>query len=148
MQSELRSTDIALPSNELLRKANVTLDILSVLWMREEFNDYDWWLYINPDGSPQLGWYWLVMREDSFRFNLREFTDESMQAHADMNKAYSTRMCLLSCVGRGRGTTIGKSYKMSAIHKMESKDDAMDERKRRSVYGLTADQGVERMRRR
>ena len=104
----------------------------------------DCWRYVDPDSSPQLGYNWLVLREDRFTFPHLEYDGVDKVCAAEFNKAYSTRMCLLSVIGRGRGTLVAKAFKMSSIHKMESKDEDMEQRLREQVYGLTADQGTEK----
>ena len=142
LQTDLTSGAVSLPSEGVMRRSNVRLDILSVLYRRVLFSKFSYWRYLNPDSSPQLGHDWLVCREDSFQFEKGADSDEQLSV-ADYNRAYSSRCCLLSTIGRGRGSLVAKSFKLGNIHKMESETEQDEADLRAQVYGLVADQGTE-----
>ena len=54
--SELLAGNVSLPSPTLLRDAMVRLDLINLLWRRVQWDENNYWLYLNPDASPQLGW--------------------------------------------------------------------------------------------
>lgn len=143
ISQELQSSVDLLPSASVLREATIRLDLMDVLWQRKLFQHHDYWRYLGPDGSPQLGWNWLVLREDAFIFPMSEaFTDDAL-CQLDYNKLYSSRICLLSTTGRGRATLLYKSMKMSNIHKMESACNEDWVKYRSQVFGVFADEGTE-----
>ena len=100
--------------------ARIRLDLISILWTRELFGDSYVWIYYNPDASPQLGWQWLVTREDKFVLPKSRFKDEHEFAQADFNEAFQSRTLPLSTYGRGQGSLVAKSTTLNNIHKMES----------------------------
>ena len=83
---ELVSGGITLPGADVLRDAKVRLECIDLLWERQQMDHYDYWRYLNPDGSPQLGWLWLALREDRVAFPKMDFPHEDLQASADVDK--------------------------------------------------------------
>ena len=71
--------------------------------------------------------------------------DEVCRAGGPKNsrRAFNARCCLLSTIGRGRATLIGKAWNMAAIHKMESESWEQELELRSSVFAATSDQGTE-----
>ena len=136
---------VALPKEFILRDARIKLDALRVLWGRETFEDNYAWRYLSPDGSPQLGWQWLVLREDRFDFSKKEFGSEPEAAEkADFNRALHSRTCHLSVYGRGQGSLVNKSVCVNNIHKMETGEAEKHAALTAQVYGVTSDQGTEK----
>ena len=140
--AQLALRQAELPSDNVLRSGQIRLDLLALLWQRQLFNKNIVWRYLNVDASPQLGYNWLVLREDKFSFKKDE-TGNVDVVHANFNAAYSTRMCLLSVIGRGRASLVAKSFKLACIHKMESQDEAAEAELRSQVCGIVSDQGTE-----
>ena len=114
-----------------------------ILWEREGFEEYDFWRYLGPDSSPQLGYNWLVLREDVFTFNKSTYSLEA-QAFADLNSVFLSKTLPLSVIGRGRGTLVAKAWKLSNLHKLASDSEAHYDQRRMQVVGITADQGTEK----
>ena len=136
---------VQLPSIDIQREGRIRLDVISILWERHIFNSYYAWRYLSPDSSPQLGWQWLVLREDSFRFNKVDFSSEQDAfTRGNFNAALQSRTCTLSTFGRRRGSLVKKCTNINNIHKMESGTSKMHAALTGQVYGVTADQGTEK----
>ena len=137
--------EIDLPSDNVLRDGRIKIDSLAVLWERKSFDMYMYWRYLSPDASPQLGWQWLVLREDRFAFPKEKFESETSAAiAANFDEALQSRTCHLSVYGRGRGSLVNKSVCVNNIHKMESEDEVMHAELVAQVFGITSDQGTEK----
>ncbi len=134
-----------LPSMDVMRDGRIRLDLLSLLWERTQIGRFYTWRYLNPDSSPQLGWQWLVVREDSFRFSKHDHESElAAFSQGQFDAAYRTRTCMLSVFGRGRGSLVQKASMINNIHKMESGDVETHKALAAQVMGITTDQGIER----
>ena len=142
--SELLESTVDLPKEARLRDARLRLDLLDTLYEQTNMLDCECWRYLNPDSSPQLGWSWLVVREESFMFPRSEFGSLGSVADADLNAVHASRTCRLSTIGRGRGGLVNKAFKLSNIYKMESGAVEKYDQRRSQVIGLCADQGTER----
>jgi hypothetical protein len=101
---------VTLPSEALLREATVRLELLATLWHREEFQHQSYWRYLNPESSPQLGWGFLVLREDLLVFPKGEFARTEQFVGADFNKYLQSSTGMLSTLGRGRSGLLKKAF--------------------------------------
>ena len=104
--------DAALPQESRLRDARVRLDLLAIRWDRECCQSAAHWRYINPDSSPQLGWNWLIMREDLFTF-----PSIAPAAFAPvpevLNVAFSSRTDVLGTLGRKRASLVKRTISVA-----------------------------------
>lgn len=90
-------SQVNLPSYAVLLDCWIRLDSLRMLWERSVFNDFFHWRYLNPDSPPQLGWQWLLVREDWFGFPKDEYpSEEAAFAQADFDSCFEARTCHLS----------------------------------------------------
>jgi hypothetical protein len=133
-----------LPSEGRLREASVRLQLFSMLYQQLQFPDFVFWRYLNPDSSPQLGWDWLVMREDIWQFGRDLFGCAEQIVSADLNKHYIGRTSSLSTLARGRSGLIKKSHNISTQHKLVSDSEQSYDLLRSQVYGITSDMGTEK----
>ena len=118
---ELNSRSVTLPSEKLLRDARLRLDLLAARYEQERSPNFRTWRYLNPDSSKQIGWDWLIVREDKFEFSKDKYPTIECENDADMNEAYSSRTCKVSTLSRGHGGTVKKAYNISTGMKIESK---------------------------
>ncbi|CAK0828340.1 unnamed protein product, partial [Prorocentrum cordatum] len=133
--------ECALPTESTMREARVQLDLLSSGYARLRQKDYVNWIYLNPDSSPQLGWNWLVVREDKFSWPKDDSIDAIMASN--FNSKMQSRTCRLSTIGRGHGAAIFKSVSLATLHKCECSSIEDYNKLRSEVYGICTDQGVE-----
>eukprot|EP00959_Pyramimonas_sp_CCMP1952_P101381 2120707-Pyramimonas_sp.AAC.1 len=100
-----------------MREARVQFDFLSSGYLGSRQNDFANWIYLNPDSSPQLGWNWLVVREDKFSWP----KDESLEATmaSNFNSKVQSRTRRLSTIGRGHGAAIFKSVSLATLRRCE-----------------------------
>ena len=139
---ELRAGRHTLPSPDTLRMARLRLDMLSIMFERQVFMQYAYFRYIWIDGSPQLGWNWLVMREDRLRI-ARCNENAVFEAWFAMSTVYERRTCVASVVGHKNANLAKKSINTANNYLAESDSDEMFLEKRREVKGCTPDQGTE-----
>lgn len=140
---DLNSKDITLPSESRLRDIRLRIDLLSAKWEQETGDRDRHWRYINPDSSPQLGWDWLIVREDKFTFPKDKYETEDCQMSANFNDVYSSRTCRISTLAKGHASKVKKAHNISTGFKIESKSTASYDVKRHEVFGLVADEGTE-----
>ena len=142
--SELASGDIKLPSPKLLQEARLRLDILSMLYERKQFLRFNYWRYLNPDSSPQLGFQWMVCRED--RFVLPASTCSNLLAYMglDLNACFETCLMSLSTYGRSRGTLVQKHGAILRHHGMVTKNAADKWTRCGQVKSVCSDMGTEK----
>ena len=136
--------NVSLPSDARLREATVRLELLSLLFERVEAKLYETWRYLNPDSSPQLGYDWLVTREDAWSFSKESFMGPEDIVGADLNEAYTSRTLTLSTLGRGRSSVVKKSFNISTLHKLKAGSAAEYDALRYNVYGMLSDMGTEK----
>jgi hypothetical protein len=135
---------VTLPSDGRLREATVRLELLATLHSRNDSQKHITWRYLNPDSSPQLGWDWLVMREDTFKFSKDIYTCDEELVCADFNQAYDSNTTMLSTLGRGRSQLIKKTFNISMQHKFKASCERDYDSIRHRVYGICSDMGTEK----
>ncbi len=133
-----------MPSDGRLREATVRLELLATLHSRNDSHKHITWRYLNPDSSPQLGWDWLVLREDTFKFSKDIYTCDEELVCADFNQAYDSNTTMLSTLGRGRSQLIKKTFNISMQQKFKASCERDYDSIRHRVYGICSDMGTEK----
>ena len=137
-------SQISLPSPLVLMAGRIQLGVMTLLYAREHFLRRFSWRYLGPDSSPQLGWHWLVLREDRFDFSRERVSSIEECALGNFDEAYVSRTCMLSTYGRGKGSLVHLATNINNILKMESASREMHDEMCDQVFAIVADQGTER----
>ena len=136
--------DEAFPSDSRLREASIRVELLNCLYERKQNRIHTTWRYLNPDSSPQLGWDWLVIREDSWSFPNEEYTCNEQIADANFNRDFKSQTNMLSTLGRGHGGLLKKAFNIASQHRLISETEAEYKRMNEQVFGILSDMGTEK----
>ena len=142
LQADLRSGTVHLPGLTTLRTCRVKLDLCNMLFERKLFLDYQYIRFICPDSSPQLGYNFLICREERIRIP-RCGDPVVMLATMNLSANYESRVFSLSCIGARNAKLAKKNINIANTMLMESSDDKAFHATRNEVRGGVSDQGTE-----
>ena len=97
---------VPVPSPNVLRCALLRIDLCDVIFQRSNSEKYVTFKYFLVDSSPQLGFNFLCVREDSISIPTAIYADPILRAGYDLNKGYSTRVLKLAALGHGRASGV------------------------------------------
>ena len=142
---DLQSGELVLPSKKLLLDARTRIDYLGVAFQRLLPGDVCRWRYPGWDASPAWGFNFLMGREDIFEYPmLGDETGVEGAMQVNFNAALTSRICLLSTMGRGRATLLKKFFNVWNTFRMESKDVEDLTKRTEEVFVILTDQAVRR----
>ena len=144
LAKEISDRQYALPGYSLLRMARIRLDVMSMLFERQLFIWWRYRRYIMPDGSPQLGYNFLCVREDRVRFPRLETLPAEARVHYNLNLNHESRVLTLSTMGVGRAGLVKKTLNVANVYLMETADSAAFNEVRCEFRGCCSDQGTEK----
>ena len=145
LRKDLLSGAIPLPSVGMLRQARVRLDLMNIMFQRSLLRAFWFIRFISVDSSPQLGRNFLCMREDRIRFNRADMYNVEALLNYDYNANFETRVCPLSTLGTGHASAVKKCVNVASVYLMETETCEEFDEVRSSLYGMTTDQGTEKV---
>ncbi len=104
------------PAQHVLRSALLRIDLCGVIFQRSSSEKYVTFRYVLADSSPQLGFNFLCVREDSISIPTNIYADQILRAGYDLNKGYSTRVLKLAVLGHGRASGVKKMKQFERAH--------------------------------
>ena len=99
---------VPVPSPSVLRCALLRIDLCDVIFQRSNSQKHVTFKYFLVDSSPQLGFNFRCVREDSISIPKAIYADPILRAGYDLNQGYSTRVLKLAVLGRGRASGVKK----------------------------------------
>lgn len=128
----IRLKKLSLPGRELLRQVTYKMDLLLMLWEREQASSNDACRFMLADSSPQHGFNYFALIEDSFSWPAG-CSDEDL-VRLDLQACFKTRNLPLSTMGYGASKV---EYKLAAtihIKCLETGTVASFQKVRREYY--------------
>ena len=139
----IRDPTWRVPGMHLLRASRVRLDLMAILYERQQQQKFKHLRYLLIDSSPQLGFNFLCIREDRINIPKDVAADIHKRADFDINSGFETRIAPLSTLGVGNSGLVKKGINTINVYLMETESADDFHRVRCEVKGTTSDQGTE-----